>query len=115
MRIFPLCALVALLFVALATTGFAHRIASPDEQAAIAFAQAFGVDESEICGAPGDLSGGKGCEACRLHAATSLPQPAVSLILVELSLDPVEWASQPPILHDLAAVRLRQSRAPPTV
>ncbi|GGG66647.1 hypothetical protein GCM10011415_11840 [Salipiger pallidus] len=114
-RISPLGALVALLFVALATSGFAHRIVSADEQAAIAYTQAFGVDASEICGDPGAGSGGKGCEACRLHSFTSLPQPAVGLILAELSLDPVEWVSQPPILHDLAAVIPRHARAPPTV
>lgn len=114
-RTFPFGALVALLFVALATSGFAHRIASPDEQAAIAYAQAYGVDVSEICGGPGETSGGKGCDACRLHAVTSLPQPAVGLILAELSLDPVDWASRPPILHDLAAVLPHHARAPPTV
>lgn len=114
MRILPLGALVALLVVALVTSGFAHRIASPDDQAALAFAQAFGVDASEICGGPGEKSAGKGCEACRLHAVTSLPQAPVRLVLAELSLDPVEWTAQPPIRHHLAAVLPRHSRAPPS-
>lgn len=112
MRFIPLCALIALLFVALATSGFAHRFASPGEQAALVYAQTFGLDAEDICGGA-DMDAGKTCDACRLHAAMSLQEPSVTLILAELSLDPAEWTSPPPVLHDVAAVPLRPSRAPP--
>lgn len=115
MRIFNLRALVVLLIVALATSGFAHRFASPAEQAALEYAQAFGLDASDICGDVDGDGAQAECEACRLHASMSLPEPAVSLILAELSLDPADWTPQPPVLHALTAEATRPARAPPTV
>lgn len=115
MRIIPLRALVVLLVVALATSGFAHRIVSPDEQAAQVYAQAFGLTAEDICGDEDGTSVQKDCEACRLHASMVLPEPAVALILAELSLDPADWTPQPPVRHSLTAEAARAARAPPTV
>ncbi|MCI5112432.1 MAG: polyketide synthase [Marivita sp.] len=105
------CAL--LMIVALATTGFAHRVQSPAEQSAQAFVAALGLDASDICGdVDGDGVQGD-CEACRLHASMSLPEPAVSLILAELSLAPADWTPAPPVLNALTAKGTHPARAPP--
>ena len=114
-RTWPLRVVVMLLVLALAGSGFAHRFATPAEQAAAAYTQAFGLDADAICG---DVEGdgtASDCAACRLHAAMSLPAPAVSEIVFELSLDPVDWASAPPVLHAVTAEATRPARAPPTV
>lgn len=106
---------LALLVLALASSGFAHRIATPDDQAAAAYMQAFGLDAGAICG---DVDGDgvtSDCEACRLHAAMALPVPAISEIVIQLSLDPAEWTPAPPVLHALTAEATRPARAPPTV
>ena len=117
-RISSLRVAVALLVLALASSGFAHSFASPDDQAAAAYMhymQAFGLDAGAICG---DVDGDgvtSDCEACRLHAAMALPVPAISEIVLQLSLDPAEWTPAPPVLHALTAEATRPARAPPTV
>ena len=114
-RISSLRVLVALLVLALVSSGFAHRFASPDEQAATAYIQAFDLNAGALCG---DVEGDEAwsdCDACRLHAAMSLPVPAISEILIQLSLDPAEWTPAPPVLHALTAEATRPTRAPPTV
>ncbi|MEO3480348.1 polyketide synthase [Phaeobacter sp. CAU 1743] len=113
--LWSLRALVVLLIVALATSGFAHRFATPEQQAALTFAQSYGLDISAICGDFEDADSTQTCEACRLHAAASLPEPAVALILAELSCDPADWVPQPPVLNALTAEAARPARAPPTV
>lgn len=114
-RISSLRVALALLVLALASSGFAHRFATPDDQAAAAYMQAFGLDAGAICG---DVDGDgvtSDCEACRLHAAMALPVPAISEIVIQLSLDPAEWTPAPPVLHALTAEATRPARAPPTV
>jgi hypothetical protein len=114
-RISSLKVVLTLLVLALASSGFAHRFASPDDLAAAAYMQAFGLDAGAICG---DVDGDgvtSDCEACRLHAAMSLPVAAISEILIQLSLDPAEWTPAPPALHALTAEATRPARAPPTV
>ena len=68
-------ALLAALTVALVGTGFAHRIAIPQDDAALAFALANGVSLADICG--DDLDGGThagtDCQACHITAAADLP------------------------------------------
>jgi len=107
--------LAVLLTIALATSGFAHRFATPEQQAALDYAQTYGLDISSICGDFEDADSTQTCEACRLHTATSLPEPAVALILAELSCDPADWVPQPPVLNALTAEAARPARAPPTV
>ncbi len=107
------CALM--IIVALATTGFAHRVQTPSNQAAQAFALTFGLDASDICGDVDGDGAQTGCEACRLHAAMSLPEPAISLILAELSLDPADWTPAPPVLNARTATATHPARAPPVV
>ncbi|MFC3613644.1 polyketide synthase [Lutimaribacter marinistellae] len=114
-RIIPLRALVVLLVVALATTGFAHRFLTPSQAEAMEFAVTFGLDASGICGDAGDMGAAPECGACLLHAAMSLPEPAVAVIIAELSLDPAEWVPQPLLLHELTAESIRPARAPPIV
>jgi hypothetical protein len=66
--------LLAALTVALVGTGFAHRIAIPQDDA-LAFALANGVSLADICG--DDLEGGThagtDCQACQITAAADLP------------------------------------------
>ena len=114
-RIWPLRVAVTLLVLALASSGFAHRFATPDDQAAAAYMQAFGLDAGAICGDVESDGAASDCEACRLHAAMSLPVPAISEIVIQLSLDPAEWTSAPPVPHALTAEATRPARAPPTV
>ncbi|TDK42377.1 polyketide synthase [Antarcticimicrobium luteum] len=115
LRIFPLRALIVLMIVALATSGFAHRFVTPAEQAALDYAQAFDLEASEICGGVGGKGAQQGCDACRLHAAMSLPEPAVSMIVAALSLDLADWTPQPSISYALSVGATRRVRAPPTV
>lgn len=114
-RIWPLRVAVTLLILAFASSGFAHRFTTPDDLAAAAYMQAFGLDASEMCG---DVDGDgvtSDCEACCLHKAIALPVPAIFEIVVQLSLDPAEWTPAPPVLHALTAEATRPARAPPTV
>jgi hypothetical protein len=66
--------LLAALTVALVGTGFAHRIAAPQDDA-LAYAMAYGVSLADICG--DDLKGGThagtDCQACQITAAADLP------------------------------------------
>lgn len=66
--------LLAALTVALVGTGFAHRIAAPQDDA-LAFALANGVSLADICG--NDLKGGThagtDCQACQITATADLP------------------------------------------
>ncbi|MDQ2094069.1 polyketide synthase [Rhodalgimonas zhirmunskyi] len=107
--------LIVLLGVSLTTSGFAHRFVTPADQAVLDYAQALGVDVADICG---DVEGGgaqKDCDACRLHAAMSMPEPAVALRFDELSLSLADWTPRPPVPHTLAAEATRPARAPPVV
>lgn len=113
-RIMPLMALVVLLMAALTTSGFAHRLMTPAQAQAEISIAALGLASGDICGDKQTTSG-KGCEACRLQAAMALPEPAITTILVELDLNPADWAPQPAALHDLTHPTGRQARAPPTV
>lgn len=115
MRITHLRMLIVLLVVALATSGFAHRFATPEDQAVRIFAATYGLDLSEICGNVGEDGTLTGCEACRLQASMDLPQPAVAVILAELSLDAADWTITPPVLHGLRGHTTHTARAPPTV
>jgi len=116
MRILPLRILVVLLVVALSTSGFAHRFMTPDDQAALDYAQSFGLDVTDICGGvDGKGAQQQTCGACLLHASMSLPAPAISVIVAELSLAPADWVPQPPVRHALTSEATRPARAPPTV
>lgn len=115
MRINTLRALVVLLVVALATSGFAHRLSAPADPDTLAFQAIFGPSFSDICGDSDETGTEKPCDACRLHACMALPKPAGELILAELALDPVGWTADPPILRTLITASARHARAPPTV
>ncbi|TDE40641.1 polyketide synthase [Antarcticimicrobium sediminis] len=114
-RILPLRTLVVLLVVALSTSGFAHRFMTPDNQAALDYAQSFGLDVTDICGGVGGKGAQQACDACLLHASMSLPEPAISGIIAELSLAPADWVPHPPVRRTLTAKATRPARAPPTV
>lgn len=66
--------LLAALTVALVGTGFAHRIAAPQDDA-LAFALANGVSLADICGddLKGGIHAGTDCQACQITAAADLP------------------------------------------
>ena len=115
MHTLVLRACAQMMIVALATTGFAHRVQTPSDQSAQAFAATFGLDASDICGDVDGDGAQTDCEACRLQASMSLPEPAVSLILAELSLDPADWTPAPPVLNALTATATHPARAPPVV
>ncbi|MCB6178979.1 hypothetical protein LHP98_12680 [Rhodobacter sp. Har01] len=67
------------LTVALAATGFAHRMPTPDQAALDAFLLA-GGELSDLCGdADGDgLPDHPGCQACQIAGAADLPAPLTS-------------------------------------
>ncbi len=115
MRILPLRTLVVLLVLALSTSGFAHRFMTPGEQAASDYALTFGLDVTDICGDVNGKGAQQTCGACLLHASMSLPAPAISVIVAELSLAPADWVPQPPVRHTLTSEATRPARAPPTV
>ncbi|GAA6202627.1 hypothetical protein NBRC116599_38530 [Aquicoccus sp. SU-CL01552] len=115
MRILPLRTLVVLLVLALSTSGFAHRFMTPDEQAASDYALTFGLDVADICGDIDGKGAQQTCGACLLHGAMSLPAPAVSMIVAELSLAPADWTPQPPVRDTLTTEATRPARAPPAV
>ncbi|WP_354546153.1 polyketide synthase [Roseovarius sp. MBR-78] len=114
-RIWPLHVVVTLLILALASSGFAHRFATPDDLAATAYMQAFGLDAGAICGDVDGDGAASDCEACRLHAGMSLPVPAISEIVIQLSLGPADWTPAPPVLYAPTAEAARPARAPPIV
>ncbi|WP_108386466.1 polyketide synthase [Yoonia sediminilitoris] len=72
--------LVLLLTLAFATSGFAHRLASPqDAQLALAAAE-LGLSVSDICGDSGDEHATSStCEVCLLTAASGLPPVSFAL------------------------------------
>lgn len=65
--------LLAALTVALVGTGFAHRIATPQDDA-LAFALANGVGLADICGdgLKGSVHAGTDCEACQITGAADV-------------------------------------------
>jgi len=113
--IFPLRALVVLLTVALATTGFAHRAPSQTDQAVLDYAALFGIDAASICGGSDDPGATQKCEACRLQAAMALPEPPLVTSVAELSFSPPHWGPQSHVLETLSAEATRPARAPPIV
>ena len=115
MQTMALRACALMIVVALATTGFAHRIITPSDQAALNIVASLGLDASDICGDVEGSAAQTECEACLLHASMCLPEPPVSLILAELSLDPADWATAPPVLHAMTAGANHPARAPPFV
>lgn len=78
--------LMAALTAALVGTGFAHRIAAPQDEA-LAFALANGISLADICG--DDLKGaahsGADCQACQIAGAADLPPRMGSPIDLELA------------------------------
>ena len=80
-------ALLAALTVALVGTGFAHRIAAPQDEAALAFAMANGLSLADICG--DDLKGsshaGTDCQACQIVGAADLPSLTGAEVELELA------------------------------
>lgn len=80
-------ALLAALTVALVGTGFAHRIAAPQDEAALVFALVNGVSLADICG--DDLKGsshaGADCQACQIVGAADLPSLTGAKVDLELA------------------------------
>ncbi|MCX7288394.1 MAG: hypothetical protein NTW20_12785 [Rhodobacterales bacterium] len=78
--------LLAVIAVALIATGFAHRVAAPQDEA-LAFALANGGSLADICGdQPGGRSdGGALCLACQIAGTADLPPVQGALVDVELA------------------------------
>lgn len=79
--------LPALLAVAVAGTGFAHRSPVPD--AALAFALATGAGPDDVCGdsAPGDRHAGAPCLACQITGSAALIPAAGAPVRLALAHD----------------------------
>ena len=80
-------ALLAALTVALVGTGFAHRIAAPQDEAALAFALVNGVSLADICGddPTGGTHTGADCQACQIVGAADLPSLTGAEVELELA------------------------------
>lgn len=102
-----------MLIVAFATTGFAHRLTSPTHQAALEYAALFGLDLSSICGGLDETGMPPDCEACRLQAAMSLPDPAITVIQAELPYAPADWTPHPAVPLAQTRTSRHPARAPP--
>ncbi len=112
---FAKLSLVAALLVALASTGFAHRVIPLDVDDDLLRYLAVGGSLEEICG---DASGdhiGQSCDACRLVDVASVPFANAQAVSAD-------WrgASVLPVFVDLchtgsAADPARPVRAPPVV
>lgn len=80
-------ALVAAIAIALVATGFAHRMPTAAEDAALAYALQNGITLSDLCG--GDLGQsahpGSDCQACQITGAAHLPPLTGDRIDVELA------------------------------
>lgn len=77
--------ILAALTVALVGTGFAHRIAMPQDDV-LAFAVANGFSPADICGdAMGGLHVGTDCQACQIAGAADLPPLTGERIDLELA------------------------------
>lgn len=74
---------VLILMFAFATSGFAHRMASPQDTQAAQAAAVLGMQLSDICGGTGDAPASVvGCEVCLLAAGSDLPP--VLFVLAQL-------------------------------
>lgn len=114
-HIWPLRAVVVLLAVAFATSGFAHRMVTPADQSLLSQAWAYGIEASDICGGGDADQASRGCDACRLNAAMSLPEPGFAVRPAGLDHRRIGRAPQPPLLPSLSAEARRPARAPPLV
>lgn len=78
-------ALLVALTVALAATGFAHRMASIDEEA-LAFAAQNGISPGDLCGGSDTTAHpGADCLACQITGAVDLPPLTGARIDLELA------------------------------
>ncbi|AZL60255.1 hypothetical protein EI545_16350 [Tabrizicola piscis] len=79
-------ALLVTLTVALVATGFAHRMATPQDEA-LAFALANGVPLADFCGDDLDGDGHRDphCAACQIAGTADLPAATLTLIDLELA------------------------------
>ncbi|NBE06450.1 polyketide synthase [Paragemmobacter ruber] len=112
--LWPLRAIVLILGFAFATSGFAHHITTPDEQARIAYAAALGVAVEDICAETGQQDHGRSnCEAC-LVGPFLAPPPVASAVVPITAVSRTAWAIRD--LGPLPQARLARanpSRAPP--
>ncbi|MEC3861802.1 polyketide synthase [Mesobacterium sp. TK19101] len=104
-----------MLVVALATTGFSHRFTASSDQQAQRYAASFGLDASAICGGGSEGTADHGCDACRLHAAMALSDPAIVTTALVLSLTPVAWADARPARAATSHDATPPVRGPPQV
>lgn len=77
--------LLVVLAVALTATGFAHRVAGPQDQA-MAYALAMGAQPADFCGDGPD--GGPGtahCVACQITGTADLPSPSAQPVDLDLA------------------------------
>ncbi|KMK68686.1 hypothetical protein [Puniceibacterium sp. IMCC21224] len=108
---------VLIAFVAMASSGFAHRLSAPNlDPSLLAYVQV-GGSLDDLCGESGDTShsGSQNCDACRLvHAAVLAPVEAdITRPILRSAASPCRVsAERPPSGRiDLS----RAARAPPTI
>ncbi len=105
--------LFCVLTFAIATSGFAHRFASPDEERAEIYAAAFGLVASDLCAGSEKDCGGKGCDACRLMTVFHLPEAAPDYVRLSPLPALAEAEMSAPRLSSLTREAARPARAPP--
>lgn len=112
--LWPLRAIVLALGFAFATSGFAHHVITPGDQARIAYAAALGLSVEDICAGTGqDEHRQSMCEACLIGPFLMLP-PVASPDAPIMAVSGAAWAIRdlgplPRMTLDVA----NPSRAPP--
>ena len=112
--LWPLRAIVLALGFAFATSGFAHHITTPEEQARIAYATELGLAVDAICAGTGQKEHRQSiCEACMVGPFLAFP-PFASPVAPFIAISLETW-----IIQDLGPMpqmgcgAANRSRAPP--
>lgn len=108
-------ALTALLVLALVSSGFAHRFVASPERAELQVLETLGIDLASICGDETPEGMSQDCDACRLQAGMSLPEPILTIAHMDLSARPVSSAHGSVFLPSQSLAGHRLARAPPQV
>lgn len=114
---FAKCAVVFALLVAMAGTGFAHRVIGQDADESLLSYLAAGGTLAELCGQTdqGSHGGGQSCDACRLVDSLVVPScvqgPASDWVPALVLFDP----GAAPVLVADAQNPAHPVRAPPVI
>lgn len=105
---------VAVIALALVATGFAHRMPTPADEQALAYAAQAGISVDDLCG--GDLGKahpGTDCQACQIAGSASLPSLTGVLIDVELAFQAAVVAPQEVIAAARTSDPAHRPQGPP--